>query len=176
MRSIIAILIFMCASVSHGFTDGWKWGIGFDNVANVKSSSTLDIVSPKLFGDIREFSLVLSASSQTLNYSILNDDLAVIPVRLMLEVRNPVYKEIVSGYVRIGAGYSFASDSIIHKDHSYFILPVAIGADIFQYDINGHHGSVYFQASYDVNFVDSTDGLSDDLDGTGITVGARIFY
>lgn len=176
MKTALIFAILAFTSLSHAFTDGWMWGIGFDNVANVKSSTTFEVKSPKLFGDVRQASLVLSASSQTLNYGIINDDLSVVPVRLMLEVRNPVYKEVMSGYVRIGAGYSFASDDLIHEDHGYVILPVAIGADVFQYDINGHHGSVYFQASYDINFVDSTDGISDDLDGTSVSIGARIFY
>lgn len=176
MKALLTITILAFTSISYGFTDGWKWGIGFDNVSNIKSSTTLDIISPKLFGEVREFSLVLSASSQALNYNILNDNLSVIPVRLMLEMRNPVYKELVSSYIRIGAGYAFVNSNFIHKDHGYFIVPIAIGADIFQYEANGNHGSIFFQASYDSNFATSSDGISEDLDGTGITIGARIFY
>lgn len=176
MKTVSTLLIFAFTSICHGATDGWKWGIGFDHVSNIKTSTTLEILSPKLFGDRREFSLVLAASSQSLNYNILNDDLSVVPVRLMLEIRNPVYKELISSYVRIGAGYSFANDKFIHRDDGYFILPVAIGADIFHYEVNGHYGSIFFQASQDMNFVSSADGMADDLDGIGISIGARIFY
>lgn len=179
MKFIIAVLITLTttlASAQDSATGGWKWGIGFDNTANFKSGVTLDILSPKLFGETNEYSLVLSVSSQQLNYNILNEDLDVIPVRLLLEARNPLYKEIVSTYVRLGAGYAFASDVFIHKDDGYFIVPFVIGADFIHAERNGHHASFFAQASFDMNFEKPSDGLANDLDGTTISIGLRIFY
>lgn len=179
MKIFVTALITLVTSVAtaqESATSGWKWGIGFDNTTNVKSSVTLDVLSPKLFGETNEYSLVLSVSSQTMNYSILNKDLDIIPVRLLLEARNPLYKELISSYVRLGAGYAFASDTFIHKDDGYFIVPFVVGTDIFYGERNGHHGSIYAQASFDMNFVSANDGFANDLDGTTISVGLRVFY
>lgn len=178
MKSIFIglITLFALSASADSITQNWKWGIGFDSVANMKSSATLEVMTPKLFGEEREWSIVFSLSSQQLNYNILNEDLDVIPLRVMLESRNPVYKDLVSSYVRLGVGYSFASDKFIHKDDGYFIIPVVIGVDVISIERNGHHGSFYAQVSYDTNFAKASDGLANDLDGTIVSMGVRIFY
>lgn len=178
MRSLLFVitLVFTSFSQADSITDGWKWAVSFDNSPNFKASSSFEILSPKLFGTENEYSLVLSASTKRMNYNIINDDLSLIPVRLMLEARNPVYKDIVSSYVRIGAGYSFASNVLIHKDDGYFIIPVVIGVDLISSERNGIHASVFTQASFDASFVKPSEGLANDFDGATVSIGVRVFY
>lgn len=178
MSKILFILAFVLTSAANAesITEGWKWGVSFDNTPNFKTSTSFEIATPKLFGTEKEYSLVLSVSSKAMNYNIINDDLSLVPLRLMLEMRNPVYKDIVSSYVRVGAGYSFASDVRIHKDDGYFIIPFAIGADIMSYERNGIFSSFFAQASFDFNFVEPSDGFANDFDGATVSIGFRIFY
>lgn len=177
----VAILLASLFYTVHTFAvdiNGWKYGISLDNKANVKSSASFEVDSPRLFGEMRAYSLILSLSSQTLNARDGNGDyLSVLPVRIMMESRNSLYKDIVSSYIRLGVGWTFASDKLIHTNKGYFILPFMMGIDIFHTEFYDQtYGSFFIQVSDDFNFVKSSDGFARDLNGTTLSGGVRIFY
>lgn len=171
--------LFLFSSAAQA-TDvkSWAWGVGFGAKSAVESNFSLDVKTPWLWGEQILGSIVLNVNSQRTEFddSGSNDNLNLLPVRLLVEMRRPIYREVVSGYTRIGAGYNF-TDKQIHSDGGWFAIPVQFGADIIIGENDGTTMSTFFvQTGFDFAFDVNRDELADDLNGVEITLGVRLFY
>lgn len=156
----------------------WGWGVGFGVKSDVQSSVNLEFKSPQLWGTDSVGSLYLSvASHQTTYTKPAETDVAYMyPVRLLAEFRRPTFKEIVSGYWRIGAGYMFA-DKYIHSNRGYFMIPVQFGLDVIMGANDGNSLSTFFaQVGFDAAFDNKVDQPVDKLNGTEVILGVRLYY
>ncbi|MBY0316529.1 MAG: hypothetical protein K2Q26_13480 [Bdellovibrionales bacterium] len=178
IRFLMLPLLLFTLSAQASDVKSWAWGVGFGAKSAVESNFSFDVKTPWLWGEDVLGSLVLNVNSQrtTFQQAVTNNEYNVLPVRLLVELRRPLYKEVISGYTRIGAGYNF-TDKTIHSDGGWSTIPVQFGADVIIGENEGETISSFFiQTGFDFAFDVNRDEPADDLNGVEITLGVRRFY
>lgn len=177
--AFLGTLIFSFTS-SASDVDGWAWGVGFGTKTNVEGMISLDVKSPKLFGgDTDSGALFVSIGSYQTTYIEpgKTKHAAMGPARLMVDFRRTIYKEVVSGYTRIGVGYTFA-DQYIQQEKGFFTIPVQFGLDVVVAESSSGTLSTFFvQVGIDaLAFNIKTNTPADHLNGNEVFLGLRTYY
>lgn len=165
MRSVLLTVLCLCASLATAEDtplvpptapiEGWGFEVGFGHQVYTERNTRVGVLSPTLFHVWRDPArLVLDVNQarfQTgLSEPLTHEDFA--QFLLHLELMSPLYKDLISSYVRLGFGFMTLSGKLY--DGSVLMAPITIGVQALAGAARGH--SLAF-------FIDYTLPLWDDF-------------
>ena len=138
-KFIFALLLMSSpAFATSDFTD-WKWGVGFSQLNGTQGGVHFEVGSP-VFNKEAPFlsSLVLTYDAFGTEIESADEDNYVMNSgKLFWEFRHLPYKEILSYYFRLGAGYDWMN-KYVNSDGGFAVAGFQLGTDfIIQDNANG---------------------------------------
>lgn len=179
MRLFLMCLTFVSQTAFAGDAafSNWRWGLGFGVQRSFNSVFDLELGSPALHSSDRGMgSLVLTAglAETEITRPLSPDRYQVGNFKLMYESRSSLYKDLTSGYFRIGLGYSLMSEDL-HNDKGMLIIPIQFGLDVVFENNQSSLQTFYVQMGLNSVMANDTD-YATNFDGVQIQLGWRMVY
>jgi hypothetical protein len=174
---VFCVLVFTSlSSLAEADFTGWRFGAGFGQQSEMNSLIGLDLGTPVLYkGTELDHSLVFALTGYTTMYEDSeNDNYSMFGAKVMWEIRRRMYKELISYYSRLGAGWMFA-DNALNEGDDFFIVPFYFGVDIATFQQDDMLGSFFIQVGFDLNFENDDTPVSD-FSGTQTWAGIRLNF